>query len=56
MTGTNNFSGSDIKGGEKRCDAMAQVIVCLPLGNARSHRKDRLGPIQSLDLRLFIDA
>ena len=35
---------------------MSFVVVAAAFGLARAHRQQRLGPIQRLNLRLFIDA
>ena len=49
-------AGGDVEGGEQRGGAVALVIMAAPLGLARSHRQQRLGAVERLNLRLFIDA
>ena len=46
----------DIEGGEQRSRDMALVVVGHGAGTALLHRQSRLGALQSLDLRLLIDA
>ena len=38
------------------CRAVAHVVVALAFKNARSHREDRLGPVERLDPGLLVDA
>jgi hypothetical protein len=35
-------------------DAVPQVVVGAPFGHAGHHRQHRLGPVQRLDLALFV--
>jgi hypothetical protein len=49
-------SGSNIHSRKQRCNSMPLVIMRLPSGNARPQRQNRFGPIQRLDLTLFIHA
>ncbi|MBS1873600.1 MAG: hypothetical protein JSU00_10315 [Acidobacteria bacterium] len=56
MAGTDRHSGGYVHGGKQRNDAMALVIVSLTGGNPGRQRRDRLGPVQSLNLALLIDA
>ncbi len=48
--------GGDVERGEERCRAVADVVAGSPLGRPRRHWQDRLRPVQSLDLRLLVDA
>lgn len=41
---------------EQRGRAVPHIIVCHPLDITESERRDRLGPLQRLDLRFLIDA
>jgi hypothetical protein len=49
-------AGSDVEGGEQRGRPMALVVMCPPLDLPRPQRQQRLGTVEPLDLRLFIDA
>src|SRR6266480_3184340 len=40
---------------KQRCGAIARVIMRSALSLPGTHRKDRLGPVQRLDLRLLVD-
>lgn len=51
-----DLSRCDVQGRKQRCDTVASIIVRLSLGYSRSHRKDRLCPIERLDLGFLIDA
>src|SRR5713226_6072317 len=53
---SNHFAAGHIESGEERGGAVAAVIMGAQLGRSRAHRKDRLGPVQSLDLALLISA
>jgi hypothetical protein len=46
----------DVERGEQTGDAVAGVVVGTPLGQARHHRQHGLGPVQGLDLGLFVHA
>ena len=49
-------AGGDVQGGEQRGRAVALVVMAASLDLPRSHRQQRLGAVERLDLRLFIDA
>ena len=49
-------AGGNVQGGEQGGRAVPRVIMAAPLGLPRSHRQQRLGAIERLDLRLLIDA
>jgi hypothetical protein len=48
-------SGGDIEGGEERCGAVTDVVVGDSFHVPEAHRQHRLGAVESLNLRLFID-
>jgi hypothetical protein len=50
-----DLAALDIQRGEQCRRPVACVVVSTPLGVARSHRQDRLGAIEGLDLRLLVD-
>ena len=43
VAGVGDLAGGDVQGGEQAGDAVPDVVVGLPLGDARAHRQDRLG-------------
>jgi hypothetical protein len=49
-------TGDDVQGGKQRGRAVALVVMAASLGLPRAHRQQRLGAVERLDLRLFIDA
>ena len=51
-----DLAGGDVQGGEQGGGAMPDIIVGHALDVAESHRQHRLGALQRLDLRLFVDA
>ncbi len=53
---SDHFATDHIEGGEERGGAVAAVIMGAQLRRSRAHRKDRLGPVQSLDLALLVSA
>ena len=56
MARANNMSGCDVQRRKQRSRSMPSVVVGMPLDLSRSHRQQRLAPIQGLHLALFIDA
>src|SRR4026207_396463 len=55
MTFADDFAGRDVEGREQGGCAMAPVVVRAPPRRAERHRQDRCGPVQRLNLALFID-
>ena len=51
-----HLAGSDVQSGEQRRGPMADIVMGNPFGVAKAHRQQRLGPIQCLDLALFVHA
>ena len=51
-----HLAGGDVEGGEQRSGAMPPVVVGLALDLARCHGQHRLAAVESLDLRLLVDA
>jgi hypothetical protein len=45
-----NGPGLDVECGKQRCHAMLFVIMGTPFDLSRTHRQERLGAIQRLDL------
>ena len=56
VTGVGDLAGGGVEGGEQAGDAVPGVVVGLPLGDAASHRQDRLAALEGLALGLFVDA
>jgi hypothetical protein len=56
VAGVGDRSGCGLQGGGQGGGAVADVIVRLPLGDARPHRQDRPGPVQGLALCFLIHA
>src|SRR6202040_383318 len=52
---SNHRSRRYIERREQGQSAMSGVVIAASLGLSRTHRQDRLGPVQRLDLALFID-
>src|SRR5712692_510106 len=53
---SNHFAAGHTDSREERGGAAAPVIMGAQLGRSRAHRKDRLRPVQSLDLALLVSA
>ena len=51
-----DLAALDVERGEERRGAVTDVVVCSALDLSRSQRQDRLRAIQSLNLRLLVDA
>jgi hypothetical protein len=51
-----HLAGGDVEGGEEGGGAVADVVVGAPLHLPGTHGQQRLGPVESLDLALLIDA
>ena len=51
-----DLAGNDIERGKEGQGAVPDVVVGHPLDIAQPHRQNRLRPVQSLDLALFVDA
>jgi hypothetical protein len=49
-------SGLHVECGKQRCRAVPLVVMGAPFGLPRAHRQDRLGSVEHLGLRLFVDA
>src|SRR6266478_825489 len=49
-------SGLHVEGGKERGRPVPPIIMGVPLGLPGSHREQRLGAIERLDLRFLIDA
>ena len=47
MPPTDHFAGSDVQGSKQGCGPVANVVLGLPVRNARLPRKDWPGAIQS---------
>ena len=56
VAAADDSAGGDVQGGEQRSRAVALVVVAASLDLTRPHRQQRLGAVERLDLRLFIDA
>ena len=56
VAGVGDLAGGDLQRGEQRGGAVADVVMGGLLRQAGSHRQDRRGPVQGLDLRLLVDA
>jgi len=56
VAGVGDLPGGDLQGGEQRRGPVPDVVVSLLLGDTRSQRQDRRGPVQRLHLRLLIHA
>src|SRR5262249_3064225 len=53
---SNHGPVQDVQRGKQRRSAISFVVMCLAFRDARSHREQRLGPIERLDLALLIHA
>jgi len=51
-----HLAGGDIERGEQGCGAVTDVVMRHPFHIPQAHGQQRLGPIQGLNLRLFVDA
>src|SRR5262245_27598988 len=56
MTFANDFAGGHIGGCKQRRGSITPLVVRAPLGRPERHRQNRRGPIERLDLALFIHA
>jgi hypothetical protein len=56
VAAADDLAGGDVQNGEQRGRAMTPVVMAAPLDLTRPHRQQRLGAVERLDLRLFIDA
>ena len=56
VAAADDLAGGDVQGGEQRGRAVPLVIMAAPLDLPWPHRQQRLGAVERLDLRLFIDA
>ena len=56
VAGVGDRPGGDLQGCEQAGDSAPGVVVGLPLGDAASHRQDRLAALQRLALALFVYA
>jgi len=48
------LAGSYVQSGKKRRGPMAYIDMSNPFGVAKTHRKQRLGPVQCLDLAFSV--
>ena len=55
MTLADDFASRDVEGGKQGRGAIAAVIVRPTFGRSERHRQNRRGPVQRLNLALFID-
>jgi hypothetical protein len=56
MTFPDHVSGGDIERREQGRPAVALVVVRAALGRAERHRQNRSGPVEGLNLFLFVNA
>lgn len=56
MTLADHFPRGDIQRGEQGRRAVAPIVMRAALGRAERHRQNRGGPVESLNLTLFVDA
>ncbi len=55
MTLADDFASRDVEGGKQGRGAIAAVIVRPTFGRSERHRQNRRGPVQRLNLTLFVD-
>jgi len=53
--GLGDLAGPDLESGEQGGSAVSNVVVRPLLRQVGAHRQDRRGPVQGLDLALFVD-
>jgi hypothetical protein len=51
-----HLAGGHVQGREQGCGAVTDLVVGEALGGPQTHGQQRLSPVQSLNLRLLIDA
>jgi hypothetical protein len=50
-----DLAGGDVESGEQAEGSVARVVVGAPLDLSRAHGRQRLGPVQRLDLAPLVD-
>ena len=56
VAAADDVAGGDIQGREQRGRTVTLIVMTTPLNLTGPHRQQRLGAVERLDLRLFIDA
>ena len=56
LAGVGDPAGGHLQRGKQRGSAVPDIVVGAPLGPARPYRAGGLGPLQRLDLGLFVHA